>query len=102
MRSAATAIHVPGAAAAAAERANLPFVLRVGDDDATGRLRKNDLLLCSQQLRDGATIVVVRSQGKLILARCTTKKHCRAFDTGRVIRDAEVIGHCIGIVWAAL
>ena len=53
-------LALSGAAAAAAERAKLPFVLRIGVDISSGRLKKNDLVLCSQELRDDAAIVIVR------------------------------------------
>ena len=90
-----------GAAAAAAERAKLPFVLRIGADITSGRLKKNDLVLCSQELRDDATMVIVR-KGKAVLARAVGKGSFQTLASGGSIPGADPIGCCLGIVWAPL
>lgn len=94
-------VPISGVAATAAERAKFPFVLRIGVDIPSGRLQKNDLVLCCHEPHDGTAIVIVRTKGKVLLARAG--KCCfKSLSTGSVIPEAEPIGYCIGIVWAPL
>jgi transcriptional regulator with XRE-family HTH domain len=95
-------IPLSGVAVAAAERAKLPFVLRIGADIPSGRLQKGDLVLCCQEPPDNAAIVIVRAKGKVMLARAGGKDGFQTFSTGSLIPGAEPIGYCIGIVWAPL
>jgi hypothetical protein len=95
-------VAISGAAAAAAERTKLPFVLRIGADIPSRRLKKNDLVLCSQELRDDAAMVIVRAKGKAVLAQAGGKDCFKALSTGNLLAGAEPIGYCIGIVWAPL
>jgi hypothetical protein len=77
-------------------------VLRIGTDIPSGRLKKNDLVLCSQEPRDDAAMVIVRVKGKAVLAQAGGKDYFKAPSTGNPIPGAEPIGYCIGIVWAPL
>jgi transcriptional regulator with XRE-family HTH domain len=95
-------ITLSGAAAAAAERAKLPFVLRLGVDIPSGRLRKNDLVLCCQELRKDAAIQIVRTKGKAVLAQRDGKDRFKTCPAGNCISGGEPVGYCIGIVWAPL
>ena len=95
-------LALAGAAAAAAARAKLPFVLRIEGDSPSGRLRKNDLILCCQGPRDDAAFVIVRAAGTAVLAEAAGKDRYKAVASGRLIPGAEPIGHGIGIVWAPL
>lgn len=93
---------VTGAAASAVERAMLPFVLRVEADILSGRLRRNDLVLCTQEVRNDAGVVLVRAGGKVLLAQTMVNDQFQDALTGASIEGAEPIGHCLGIVWAPL
>jgi hypothetical protein len=95
-------VSLSGAAAAAAERAKLPFVLRIGADIPSGRLKKNDLVLCSQEPRDDAGIIIVCAKAKAMLAQAAGKARYKTLAKGSSIPGAEPIGYCIGIVWAQL
>jgi len=95
-------VALSGAAAAAAERAKLPFVLRIGADIPSGRVRRNDLVLCCQELRNDAALVIVRAKGTAVLAEAAGKDGYKTLASGRSIPGAEPIGYCIGIVWAQL
>ena len=95
-------VAVTGAAAAAAERAKFPFVLRIANDAPPGRLAKNDLVLCSQESRDDAAVMIVRVEGKAVLAQTAGEHLFRALMNGALLAGAEPIGCCIGIVWAPL
>jgi hypothetical protein len=95
-------VAVTGVAAAAAGRAVLPFILRLDVDVYSGRLRGNDLVLCTQAVREDAEIVLVRTDGKVLLAKTMDKDRFQDVATGASIEGAEPIGHCIGIVWALL
>ena len=95
-------VPLSGAAAAAAERAKLPFVLRSGVDIPSGRLKRNDLILCSQEPRDDAVLLIVRVKGKALLAQAGGKNCYKALATGNPLPGAQPIGYCIGIVWAPL
>ena len=95
-------LPISGAAAAAAERAKLPFVLRIGDDIPSGRLKRNDLVLCSQEPRVDAAMVIVRAKGKAVLAQVGGKDDFKTLSAGRPIPDAEPIGYCVGVIWALL
>ena len=95
-------LTLAGAAAAAAARAMLPFVLRIGGDIPSGRLKKNDLVLCCQEPHDDAAIVIVRAKGTALLAKAAGKGGYKTLASDRLIPGAEPIGCCLGIVWAAL
>ena len=83
-----TAIAVTGAAAARAQTAHQPYILRVDHGDARGRLCKGDLILISQSPSQLAKIVVARWRRKLVLAwRADTNRLERVSD-GRVIPDS--------------
>ena len=95
-------ITVAGAAAVAAQRARQPFVLRLNEDDRSGRLRRNDLLLCSQEPRPDAAIGILFAQERVSLGTTGPRGPFRGVGSGKAIRDAEIIGHVVGVVWAVL
>jgi transcriptional regulator with XRE-family HTH domain len=95
-------VALAGAAAAAAGRAKSPFVLRVSEEDRLGRLRTNDLVLCSQEPRDDAEFAIVLTAGGGGLARHTKKSQFETIDGRKVLPDAKSVGHCIAIVWATV
>ncbi len=95
-------LALSGAAAAVAERAKLPFVLRIGADIFSGRLKKNDLVLCSQELRDDAAMVIVRAKGKVVLAQAVGNGSFQTLPNNSSLTGAEPIGCCLGVVWAPL
>lgn len=97
-------IVVAGAAAAAVERARLPYVLRMGGHDTTGRFQQHDLVLCSQDIRSDSSFALVRLSGEEI---CVARQD----DQGQfkipgkresLLRSMEILGHCVGIIWAPL
>ena len=77
-------------------------MLRVGTDLLSGRLRKNDLILCCQEFRADAAIVIVRAKGKVQLARSSGHGRYAALAGGRSLAGAEPVGRSLGIVWAPL
>jgi transcriptional regulator with XRE-family HTH domain len=96
-------IEICGVAALRALAARWPYLLRFGIHDRQGRLRKNDLLLISQQLQEDAEILVLEQADKAFLARRQGSRGWEALNQRRVVAgEPDVIGHCLGIVWAAL
>jgi hypothetical protein len=93
---------VTGAAAAAAQRAKLPFVLRVGDDDRSGRLHRGDLVLCSQAPCEDAAIVIVLAKNNALLARQGAANRLEPLHRGIPIREGVVIGRCLAVIWSPL
>jgi transcriptional regulator with XRE-family HTH domain len=95
-------VEVCGAAAARVRTAYHPYALRFGKNDHQGRLRRNDLLLISQQESSKAEIHVIRVRGKLFLARRERDAWTRLAEGKRLSLDAAVVGHCVGILWGPL
>ena len=96
-------VEVCGAAAARIRVATDPYVLRFGRDDHAGRLKRDDLLLISQSMGDSAEFHVVRIRRGLYLARRIKAGVWQRVADKTVIRnDLEIVGHVMGIVWAAL
>jgi transcriptional regulator with XRE-family HTH domain len=96
-------IEICGVAAIRALDTHWPYLLRLGSKDQRGRLKKNDLLLVSQQIQDDAEILVLEQADKAFLARRKKPRGWEALSKGRVVTgNPEVIGACLGIVWAAL
>lgn len=76
---------------------------RGGRNDHAGRLRKDDLLLISQNTDDTAEIHVVRIRRGLYPARRIDEGVWqRVAEKATVRDDLEIVGHVMGIVWAAL
>ncbi len=79
-----------------------PYVLKFGAKDVQGRLLKDDLILVSQEVSDHAKIFVIKLGRKLVLARRSGETFVRLAD-GKTPRGPCVeVGHCVGVVWAAL
>jgi hypothetical protein len=77
--------------------------LQFGIDDRRGRLRRNDLILISQDVAQIATIHVLESRDQRFLARRKKPDGWEALLMQRkVVGEATIIGHCVGVVWAAL
>ena len=95
---------VTGAAAAAAERAKFPYVLRVGSHDTTGRFEQHDLVLCSQDTRTDACLALVRrSDGKIVIARQDVSGRIDNLKKGKaLVESIKAVGHCVGIIWSPL
>jgi transcriptional regulator with XRE-family HTH domain len=95
-------VEICGVAALRALAARWPYLLQFGSQDGHGRLRKNDLVLISQQLQGDTEIVVLKQANKAFLARRQKPRGWEALnDRNFVASDPDVIGHCLGIVWAA-
>ncbi|MCA9087235.1 MAG: helix-turn-helix transcriptional regulator [Planctomycetaceae bacterium] len=95
-------IELAGAAAARASTAYQAYVIQLGSDDKQGRLRKGDLILISQENDPAAEINVIKIGSKLLLARQQPDGRWIRLTGQMVGDDCEVLGHCLGIVWAAL
>ena len=95
--------QVPSFVLAEVSRAHWPYILKFGRSDTEGRLRKADLILMSQTPGDRKKIVVVSvsKHRKCFLARWREKRWVTVAD-GKSYPDAEVVGHCIGVLWSAL
>ena len=95
--------RICGVAALRALAARWPYLLRFGINDRRGRLQKNDLLLISQQIEDDGEIRVLEQANKVFLARRQKPSGWEALYKNRVVTgNPDVIGRCVGIVWAAL
>jgi hypothetical protein len=96
-------IEVSGPAAKQVRGAQQPYLLQLGLDDRRGRLRKSDLILISQSVAPAAEIQVLESSKGVFLARPKRHRGWEALSARRIVRgDPTVIGHCVGMVWAAL
>jgi transcriptional regulator with XRE-family HTH domain len=111
-----SSIEIAGAAAARVRLADSPYILRYGQDDGSfdndaellghevkkGRLRCGDLLLISQSCNETAEFQVVKtSPSTAYLMRATIRGTWQRVADGREYQGQRVIGHCIGLVWAA-
>lgn len=95
--------EVAGLAAAKLSYLSHPYLLRFGNDDVEGRLRKHDLILISQAFAKEAEIHVVRYRRKQYLARPHTDEGwIRVANGAQLPADCPSVGHAVGIVWGAL
>jgi hypothetical protein len=95
-------VELVGIAAVKAAQSAQPYVLRFGNNDHAGRLKKGDHILVSQSASDSAELSVVVDGSKLFLARRQSGNWIRAA-TGQPIRgEGSVAGHCVGVIWAPL
>lgn len=98
-----TTLEIVGAMEAKVAHLMKPYVLRIADDDRHGRLRRNDLLLISQADDDLSTWKVIKSDGRLLLARLVSARKWEPLGSeNSVIKQATVVGCAVGIVWGAL
>ncbi len=96
-------VELAGAAAAQARAAKEPYIVRFGKHDPKGCLKQNDLVLVSQAVNEEAAIQVVRQGQKCFLARKTPDETLRRIAPDQPIgHAANVVGHCLGIVWRVL
>lgn len=95
-------VEVSGVAAARAQRATQPYVLRSPIEDKLGRVKRNDLLLIDQRSSEDTTLVVVLDAQELHLAR-RTERGFQSVESGRAMRATVTpVGVCLGIVWGSL
>jgi hypothetical protein len=98
-----SSVEVCGAEVARARLATHPYILRFGHDDQKGRLRRDDLLLVSQSVEESAEFQVVKHATKAFLARrLGDGQFQRVADGSLLPAGATIVGHVMGIVWAAL
>jgi transcriptional regulator with XRE-family HTH domain len=96
-------IEVCGLAAVRALAARQTYLLELGIDDRRGRLRRHDLILISQETNSTAELQVLELANKAFLARRKQPRGWEALSASRSVSgDPKIIGHCIGVVWAAL
>jgi hypothetical protein len=97
-----TRFEVCGVAATRAQDSHWPYVLRLGSDDRRGRLKSGDLILVSQKIDSRAEVQIIKYNRKIFLARPNASKGWESVAQKRIVRgDAEVVGHCVAVVWAA-
>lgn len=98
-----TSLQITGAAAAKLFVLKWPYVLRFGNNDARGRLRRSDLVLISQSLSDDAEIHVVEYRRQFVLARKKLDGSWeRLAKRAKLPASTPVAGYCVGIVWSDL
>jgi transcriptional regulator with XRE-family HTH domain len=97
-----TFVEVSGAAVAKSALALQPYVLRFDHDDRQGRLKKGDLILCSQAPCETAEFHIVQCRTKCFLARRIKGKWVRVATGGELQGKCEIAGHCLGVVWGPL
>jgi hypothetical protein len=96
-------VELAGAAAAQARAAKEPYIVRFRKNDTDGWLRQNDLVLVSQVVNKEAAIQVVRHRQQCFLARKAPDGTLQRIATGQAVGPpANVVGHCVGIVWRVL
>lgn len=95
-------LELCGRSAEEASKAANPYILRVSTDDITNWLPGHSLLLISQDRLRPSGMAVVRSQGKLLLARKDGQRWINIRTGRQTPAKAEIIGHALGIVWAPL
>lgn len=98
-------IEVSGRAAAAAGAATRPYVLCAAENDRAGRIRSGDLLLVCQAPAEGpprGAYVLARRRGQLQLALASERGLVSAASGRSLGAAAEVVAHCVGIIWARL
>ncbi len=95
--------EVTGLAVAKLSSLSYPYLLRFGNEDVEGRLRKYDLILISQSFAEEAPIHVVRYRKKLSLARRQLQEGWSRVANGAPLpADSPSVGHAVGIVWGSL
>jgi transcriptional regulator with XRE-family HTH domain len=98
--------EVTGAAAAAAGRAINPYIIRLSGPDCQGRLMACDLILISQQATETGDMAIARHRNRLMIVRKERKGDndgWLALSSGkRLAGKPEIVGQCLGIVWAGL
>ena len=95
-------MEISGAAAARAAWATHPYVLRLDKDDFTGRLKKGDMVLVSQNREHASEVGVLKRHGRLELARRGTDGTWKTLAKGQNRKDPDIISVCVAIVWAPL
>ena len=96
-------IEICGAAVARIVTAELPYVLRFGTTDRRGRLRKDDLVLISQEVSRQAEVQVVKAGSKIFLARRNGPTGWEPVAQNKECSGKPVlVGHCVGILWGSL
>jgi hypothetical protein len=96
-------VELAGAAAAQAQAATEPYIVRFGKNDPQGSLKQNDLVLVSQAVNQEAAIQVVRQRQQCFLARKAPDGTLQRIATDQACGStAKVVGHCVGIVWRVL
>jgi hypothetical protein len=73
-------------------------------EDRDGLLRKDDLVLVSQQNNEAAELHVLKQGNRMFLARRRGPNQWEpASKTGAINQQPiHVAGHCVGIIWRAL
>jgi transcriptional regulator with XRE-family HTH domain len=96
-------LELSGAAAARFRNSVDGYVLRCPVNDSENRIHQGDLLLVSQEHSPDASIQVVRYRKRLVLARCSDdEQHLRLPDAYPLGGRCDVVGVCVGVVWAPL
>jgi transcriptional regulator with XRE-family HTH domain len=96
-------IEICGIAASWGLASRLPYVLQFGVDDRLGRLSSNHQLLISQDINNDATIFVLELKAECFLARRKPRDGWEPLSPRRRnVAGASIVGHAVGIVWAAL
>jgi transcriptional regulator with XRE-family HTH domain len=95
--------ELTGAAAIKAQCAKEPYVLRYLRQAPNGCLRRNDVILVSQEVNSKAEIHVVRRPRDLVLARkAANGMWLRVADDRALGTQVKRVGHCVGILWRTL
>ena len=96
-------IEVCGVAAIKALAGRWSYLLRFGVNDRQQRIGRNDLILISQAAKDDAAIQVLESMNKCFLARRKAPGGWEPLSPHRhSVGEPTIVGHAVGIVWAAL
>lgn len=98
-----TTIEIAGAAAAQAQAAVHPYVLRIDREDPKGELRTSDLVLVSQTENVHARIYVIQSGRQILLARQGSQFRWEPLIRERLASaEIRIVGACLGLIWRSL
>lgn len=96
-------VEVAGAAAAAAARAITPYLLRLSQTDGRNRLQPGDLLLVSQENDAQHEIAIARHRGTFVVVRQDSDGQRLSLANDKPLSGKiEIVGQCLGLVWAKL
>ena len=82
-----------------------PYIVRLGNGDRQGRLKRGDLILVSQTESPQAEVQVINWRRKVMIARRSRSGWevlSRRYDVVLDEAEAEAVGHCVALVWAGL
>lgn len=96
-------VDVVGIEARRADAAVLPYVLEFGTIDRHKKILEGDLVLISQKTSGNAEIkVVAKGEDRFLARQKSGGWEPLSIKRKDLVRDCEIIGECLGIIWRQL